>query len=103
MTPLTVAPDSAGDHVANRLDIRMASERVVPLTLEEHRELGREMKQTAKRLRVLCELVVGVYGPQSRAAFSFLRTMEEFERLNQDLQSQALRDLPGYPTNDLYL
>jgi hypothetical protein len=81
----------------------MDSENLVPLTLEEHRELGREMKQTAKRLRVLCALVVDMYGPQSRASFSFLRTMEELDRLNQELQTQAMRDLPGYPSNDLYL
>ena len=59
------------------------------------------MRQTTKRLRVLCELVVGVYGPQSRAAFSFLRAMEDVERLNQDLNTQATHD--GFPGTDLYL
>jgi hypothetical protein len=81
----------------------MGSENRLPLTLEEHRQLGREMKQTANRLRTLCDLVVEVYGPQSRAAFSFLRTIEAFERLNQDMQTQAVHDLPGYHAEDLYL
>jgi len=75
----------------------------VSLTLQEHRELGQEMKQTSRRLHAMCDLVVNVYGPQSPAAFIFLRTMEAFERLNQEMQTQALRDLPGYPNNDLYL
>jgi len=63
--------------------------------------MSREMRQTARRLRTLCELVVGVYGPQSRAAFSFLRAVEDIERLNQDLKTQAAHD--GYPGHDLYL
>jgi hypothetical protein len=61
------------------------------------------MKATAKRLRVLCDLVVGVYGPNNRAAFSFLKAMDAIERLEQDLATQAMHDLPGYPSNDLYL
>ena len=81
----------------------MHSENPVPLTLEEHRELGREMKTTVRRMRTLCALVVGVYGPQSRAAFSFLKAVETLDRLNQDMQTQATRDLPGYPISDLYL
>ena len=75
----------------------------MPLTLQEHRELSREMMQTTRRLHAMCDLVVSVYGPQSPAAFSFLRTMEAFDRLNQEMQTQAVRDLPGYPTNDLYV
>ena len=63
--------------------------------------MSREMRQVTRRLRALCELVVGVYGPQSRAAFSFLRTLEDVERLNQDLNTQSIHD--GYPGNDLYL
>jgi hypothetical protein len=61
------------------------------------------MKATAKRLRALCDLVVGVYGPANRAAFSFLKAMEAIALLEQDLMTQAMRDLPGYPSNDLYL
>ena len=75
----------------------------IPLSLDEHRELGREMKATAKRLRILCALVVDVYGPANRAAFSFVKAMEAMERLEQDLATQAMHDLPGYPSNDIYL
>jgi hypothetical protein len=75
----------------------------ISLTVDEHRELGREMKAAAQRLRALCDLVVGVYGPANRTAFSFLKAMEALERLEQDLAAQAMRDLPGYPSNNLYL
>jgi hypothetical protein len=61
------------------------------------------MKATAQRLRILCALVVDVYGPANRASFSFLKAMEAMERLEQDLATQALHDLPGYPSNDIYL
>jgi hypothetical protein len=61
------------------------------------------MKVTALRLRALCELVVSVYGPANRAAFSFLKATEAIELLQQDLATQAMHDLPGYPSNDLYL
>ena len=79
------------------------AENLISLTIDEHRDLGREMKATAKRLRVLCDLVVGVYGPNNRAAFSFIKAMEAMERLEQDLATQAMHDLPGYPSNDIYL
>ena len=79
------------------------TENPISLTIDEHRELGREMKATAKRLRVLCDLVVGVYGPNNRAAFSFLKAIDAIDRLEQDLATQAMHDLPGYPSNDLYL
>ena len=52
-------------------------------------------------MRALCDLVVGVYGPQNRAAFSFLRAMEDVEHLNRDLNAQATLD--GLPGNDLYM
>jgi hypothetical protein len=61
------------------------------------------MQVTALRLRAMCELLVGVYGPANRAAFSFLKAMEAIELLQQDLATQAMHDLPGYPSNDLYL
>ena len=71
-----------------------------PLTLDEHRALSQEMKQVSRRLRALCELVVGVYGPQTRASFSFLRAVDDVEHLLQDLNTQATHD--GYPGADLY-
>ena len=55
---------------------RSRQEDPIPLTIDEHRELGREMKATAQRLRALCELVVSVYGPANRASFSFLKALE---------------------------
>jgi hypothetical protein len=61
------------------------------------------MKVTAQRLRALCELMVTVYGPANRASFSFLKAMEAIEHLEQDLATQAMQDLPGYPSNDIYL
>ena len=61
------------------------------------------MKATAGRLRALCKVVVGVYGPGNRAAFSFLKALEAIELLEQDLATQAMQDLPGYPSNDIYL
>jgi hypothetical protein len=82
---------------------RSRQEDPIPLTIDEHRELGREMKATAQRLRALCELVVSVYGPANRASFSFLKALEAIELLEQDLATQAMHDLPGYPSNDLYL
>jgi hypothetical protein len=61
------------------------------------------MKATANRLRALCDVVVDVYGPANRAAFSFMKAMEAIEHLEQDLATQAMQDLPGYPSNDIYL
>jgi hypothetical protein len=85
--------------ISTNAQLRKAS---ISLTIEEHRELGREMKATAKRLRELCDLVVEVYGPANRAAFSFRKAVDAIELLEQDLATQATRDLPGYPSNDLY-
>jgi hypothetical protein len=75
----------------------------VSLTLEEHRELGAEMRAVNARLQELCKVVVSVYGPNTKAAFTFMRAAEQISRLCQDLQAQAARDLPGYPTDGLYL
>jgi hypothetical protein len=79
------------------------AENVISLTIDEHRELGREMKATVRRLRAFCDLVVEVYGPANRAAFSFIRAMDAIEHLEQDLATQAAQDLPGCSVNDLYL
>lgn len=75
----------------------------VPLSLEEHRELGAEMRMVNGRLQELCKVVVSVYGPNNQAAFTFLKVAEQMKRLCQDLQAQAAKDLPGYPIDDLYL
>ena len=78
------------------------TEEVISLTIDEHRELGREIKSTVTRLRALCDLVVDVYGPSNRAAFSFLRAMEAIEHLEQDLATQVVQDHPGAATNERY-
>jgi hypothetical protein len=81
----------------------MRPETSIPLTLEEHRELSREVRAARARLRELCNVVVGVYGPNNRAAFSFLKITDAMERLSQDLQAQVAQDYPGSSVDDLYL
>ena len=81
----------------------MRPETSTPLTLEEHRELSREVRAARARLRELCNVVVGVYGPNNRAAFSFLKITDAMERLSQDLQAQVAQDYPGSSLDDLYL
>jgi hypothetical protein len=73
-----------------------------PLTLEEHRELGLEIRAASARLRELSRLVASVYGPNNRAAFSFLKVTEAMDRLLSDLETQALQDLPGSPAASFY-
>jgi hypothetical protein len=75
----------------------------VPLTLEEHRELGAEMRAVHARMQELCRVVVSVYGPNNQAAFTFLKVADAMHRLCEDLQSQASTDLPGHPIDGLYL
>ena len=75
----------------------------VPLTLEEHRELGAELRSINARLQELCKLVVSVYGRNTQAAFTFIKAAEHVDRLCQDLQAQAAKDLPGYPIDGLYV
>ena len=81
----------------------MRPETSIPLTLEEHRELSREVRAARARLRELCNVVVGVYGPNNRAAFSFLKITDAMERLSQDLQAQVAQDYPGCNADDFYL
>jgi hypothetical protein len=81
----------------------MRPETSSPLTLKEHRELSREIRATRARLRELCNVVARVYGPNNRAAFSFLRVADGMERLCRDLQTQVARDYPGYDVDHLYL
>jgi hypothetical protein len=81
----------------------MSSESHLPLTLEEHRELGQEIRTASARLRELCTMMVGVYGSENRAAHSFVKLTEAMNSLRQELQTQAARDLPGYPVEGIYL
>jgi hypothetical protein len=75
----------------------------IPLTLEEHRELGAEIRSALGRIRPLCDVVVSVYGPNNQAAFTFLKAVEYLDRLKQDLRAQAAEDLPGIPVDQFYL
>jgi hypothetical protein len=61
------------------------------------------MRAVNARMKELCKVVVSVYGPNNNAAFNFLKASEQLNRLCQDLQAQAANDLPGYPTDGLYL
>jgi hypothetical protein len=81
----------------------MSFESHLPLTLEEHRELGQEIRTASARLRELCTMMAGVYGSENRAAHSFVKLTEAMNSLRQELQTQAVRDLPGYPVDGVYL
>ncbi len=67
---------------------------VEPFTLNEHRELASELLKAHTRLRELSHVISEVYGPESRAAFSFERATEAMERMRREMQAQALADWP---------
>ncbi len=73
-----------------------------PLTLEEHRELARELRLTSSRLRELCALITGLYGSDSRAAFTFARAVESVERMRAEMQTQAVLDWPEAIKEHIY-
>ena len=74
----------------------------VPLSLEEHAELGRELRRARLRLHELSAVVHGVYGPQNRAAFMFQKVTEAMDRLVGDMEAQATADHPGHKIGGLY-
>ena len=74
----------------------------VPLTLEEHTELGQELRRTRLRLHELCSVIEDVYGAHNRAAFSFRKVIETMDRLVGDMESQSAADHPGHKVG-LYL
>jgi hypothetical protein len=84
------------------LEKLMAAEFPLPLTLEEHRELGQEIKSTTIRFRELKSLVVSVYGRNSLAAFNFEKVVESLERLQEDMGAQAAQDLAGMEIDGIY-
>ena len=92
---------SYDEPAVERTDVRPQSPG--PLTLEEHRELGAEMRAMNAQMQELCKVVVSVYGPHNQAAFTFQKVADGMDRLCQDLQSQASKDLPGYPVDGFYL
>ena len=81
----------------------MRRETANPLTSQEHRQLGNEIRATNARLHQLRDFVVGVYGPNNRAAFSFLKMVEAMDRLCTDLEGQANKDCPEVPNENFYL
>jgi hypothetical protein len=80
----------------------MARENALPLTRDEHYELGRELRAVSARMRELCGLVVSVYGPNSQSAFQFEKAAKTLDRLRADLQAQAQADLPGFDVRGYY-
>jgi hypothetical protein len=91
-----------GDMLESR-ELSMRPAESIPLTLDEHRELGAELRRSRARIQELCTLIAEVYGPNNQAAFSFSKAAEALERLCIDMQTQAARDLPGYHTDDFYV
>lgn len=80
----------------------MASENALPLSRDEHFELGRELWAVNARMRELCGVVVSVYGPNNQSAFEFEKAVEILDRLRSDLQAQAEADLPGVDVHGYY-
>jgi hypothetical protein len=72
------------------------------LTLEEHQQLGRELRATHARLLELSKLAASVYGQHNFAAAAFQKSADALERLLADLQAQAVRDLPGFHLDGIY-
>ena len=60
------------------------------------------MQTSTARLRSFCDLIVQVYGPKSLASFNFLKAMEALDRVNYELQAQAVNDLPGHENDTFY-
>jgi hypothetical protein len=81
----------------------MRPETSLPLTLEEHRELGLELRRTSARLRELGRMTATAYGLNSQAAFTFAKAVESLDRLSKDMQQQAAHDCPGLPIDHLYV
>jgi len=74
-----------------------------PLSLEEHRELASELREADVYLRELCELVAGIYGPDSRATFMFRRATDSLSRLRREMQVQASLDVPDGRADHIYV
>jgi hypothetical protein len=74
----------------------------IPLTVQEHRELGAELRTARARIHELGALVTEVYGTNNQAAFSFSKAADALDRLCVDLQAQAARDWPGLHTEGFY-
>jgi hypothetical protein len=73
-----------------------------PLTFEEHRELGREILKTRFLMLHLASVMMSVYGPQSRTAFTFQKANEAMDRLCAEMEAQAEQDCPGLNASSFY-
>jgi hypothetical protein len=73
-----------------------------PLSYEEHRELGRDVLKTRARMRQLAAVMMTVYGPQSKTAFTFKKVNEAIDRLCDEMQAQAELDCPGLDASSFY-
>ena len=80
----------------------MPVDQPAPLTLEEHRDLGDELRRMHARLRELARLITAVYGPGHQAAYDFRRTTESLQRLCCDMEMQAQADWPGLQATGIY-
>jgi len=80
----------------------MRPETPAPLTLQEHRELARELRAANARMGELSKMMLSVYGPNNQAAFTFQKVADSLDRLCQDMRAQAILDCPGFPVDDLY-
>ncbi|HZT32331.1 MAG TPA: hypothetical protein VFA33_20755 [Bryobacteraceae bacterium] len=69
------------------------------LTQEEHEEIGRAVRLATRRMEEIAALLVQVYGPSSRTAFSATKARDAMLRFQNDLQFQATVDLPGIRIN----
>ena len=74
----------------------------VPLTLEEHREMGSELRSIRSRMHKLCDLVVEIYKPNNQAAFNFCQAVDAVDRLCAEMQTQAAQDAPDGHTEGIY-
>jgi hypothetical protein len=79
----------------------MDSKNPQPLTLDEHAQLGQELRAARVRLQEFCALVVEVYGSESAAGGAFLRVVDSLRTLCERLQAQAEMD-HALPKHDRY-
>ena len=61
-----------------------------------------ELRAAGARMRELCNVVVGIYGTESRVAFSFSRAADSIDRLRHELQMQVSLDWPESEKDRIY-
>ena len=78
------------------------NEQTEPLTFEEHRQMGGELRGMTARIRELHRLAQDVYGGESPAAARFGETLEALVHLCDGMQAQAATDLSEHQARGLY-